>query len=241
MIQDDDERNSSPSTSRFSRRGMMLALVSGGATGLLSVAGLTALAGERPHQRLQDRSKKRNKKQRNKRQDNTQNDKRPNTTNTNTSKGGGLGGFFGLGTSVAFANPTSSTYAIRVTGVNGDVNYVCSQGFNAILSVTEEDGNDESAVTFIIHSPGWNNDLYIQAANYPFGLPSADYDKASNVLNPDGSNSHASRAIVRSDTMSFHTLDVGDSYRLDWEGSSFKIERQSDSSDYKMFLVTALA
>lgn len=127
-------------------------------------------------------------------------------------------------------------------GVNGDVNYVFGPHDNpAILSVTEEDGNDESAVTFIIDYPGWTDKLYIQAANYPFAEPSADYDKAQNVLNADGSNPYASDAIVRSTTMSFHHLSVGESYQLDWEGKSFKVERQSDSSDYKMFLVTALA
>ena len=230
-----------------SRRGLLRALGAGGASGLLAVAGLEAVAGDLPHQRLQDRSKRRNRKQRNKRQDNQDDNQNQNNdnqdNNDNNNGGGGLGSIFGLGTSVAYAHQNADIYDIRVMGENGDVNYVFGPSDpTSILSVTEPDGNDESAVTFIINYPGWTDKLYIQAANYPFSLPSADYDKAQNVLNPDGSNSHASRAIVSSPTMSFHSLDVGDSYQVDWEdGKSFKIERQSDSSDYKMFLVTALA
>jgi hypothetical protein len=230
-----------------SRRRILRLIGVGGTSGLLAAVEQGAWAGRRPHERLQDRTKRRNRKQRNKNQNNQQdqnnnnnnNDNNDNDTNNN---GGGLGGFFGLGTSVAYAHQNSAIYYIRVMGVNGDVNYVFGPSDRpAILSVTEEDGNDESAVTFVIDYPGWTDKLYIQAANYPFGDPSADYDKAQNVLNADGSHPHPSSAVVRSTTMSFHKLDVGESYQLDWEGKSFKIERQSDSSDYKMFLVTALA
>jgi hypothetical protein len=237
-----------------SRRRVLRALGVGGASGILAVVGQGAQAGKRPHERLQDRSKRRNRKQRNKNQqnqDNQQNQNNQNDDNNNDNNkendpnngGGGLGGFFGLGTSVSYAHQNADIYYIRVMGVNGDVNFVFGpHDKTAVLSVTDEDGNDESAVTFIINYPGWADKLYIQAANYPFAEPSADYDKAQNVLNADGSNPHASRAIVISPTMSFHSLDVGDSYQLDWEGGkSFKVERQSDSSDYKMFLVTALA
>lgn len=225
-----------------SRRGLLQALGIGGASGLLAVFGLEAIAGERPHQRLQDRSKRRNRKQRNKRQDNKDNQNQ-NNSNQNSNGGGGLGAFIGRGTSVAYAHQNADIYYIRVFGVNGNVDYVVGPSSPTfILSATEPDGNDESAVTFTINYPGFTDKLYIQAANYPFGDPSADYDNAQNVLNPDGSNSHASRAIVSSPTMSFHQLDVGDSYQLDWQdGRSFKVERQSDSDDYKMFLVTALA
>jgi hypothetical protein len=230
-----------------SRRRILRLIGVGGTSRLLAAVEQGAWAGRRPHERLQDRTKRRNRKQRNKNQNNQQdqnnnnnnNDNNDNDTNNN---GGGLGGFFGLGTSVAYAHQNSAIYYIRVMGVNGDVNYVFGPSDRpAILSVTEEDGNDESAVTFVIDYPGWTDKLYIQAANYPFGDPSADYDKAQNVLNADGSHPHPSSAVVRSSTMSFHKLDVGESYQLDWEGKSFKIERQSDSSDYKMFLVTALA
>ena len=235
-----------------SRRGALLTLGAIGASGLLAVAGQGAWAGKRPHERLQNRSKRRNRKQRNKNQNNQQNEKNQNNqsnqnsnnngNNNSNNGGGGLGGVFGLGTSVAYAHQNSDIYYIRVMGVNGDVNFVFGpHDPPAILSVTDEDGNDESAVTFVIDWPGWTDKLYIQAANYPFGEPSADYDKAQNVLNADGSHPHPSSAVVRSTTMSFHKLSVGESYQLDWEGKSFKIERQSDSSDYKMFLVTALA
>jgi hypothetical protein len=225
-----------------SRRGILRALGVVGASGLLSVVGHEAIAGDLPHQRLQDRSKRRNRKQRNKRQDNQDNNQNQNN-NDNKNGGGGLGSIFGLGTSVAYAQQNADIYYIRVFGVNGNVDYVVGPSSPTfILSVTEPDGNDESAVTFTINYPGFTDKLYIQAANYPFGDPSADYDNAQNVLNADGSNPYASDAIIHSTTMSFHRLDVGDSYQLDWQaGRSFKVERQSDSDDYKMFLVTALA
>ena len=69
-----------------SRRTILRTLGIGAASGPLAVAGLKALAGERPHQRLQDRTPQRNRKQRNKRQNNTN----QNTSN-NTTSGGGLG------------------------------------------------------------------------------------------------------------------------------------------------------
>lgn len=238
-----DQLSRSLATGR-SRRGLVRALGVGAASGLLAAIGLEAVAGERPHQRLQDRSKRRNRKQRNKRQDNNDNQNQNNDTQDNNKNGGGgLGSFIGRGTLVSYSHQNADIYYIRVMGENGDVNYVFGPSDpTSVLSFTDPDGNDESAVTFIIDYPGFVDKLYIQAANYPFGDPSADYDKAQNVLNADGSNSHASRAIVSSPTMSFHQLDVGDSYQLDWQaGRSFKVERQSDSDDYKMFLVTALA
>ena len=227
----------------LSRRGILRALGVGGASGLLAVVGHEAMAGERPHQRLQRRSKRRNRKQRNKNQNNENNNQKNQNNNNSNNGSGGLGGFFGLGTSVAYSHQNAQIYYIRVFGVNGDANFVFGPGdLTTTLSVTEEDGNDESAVTLVIDWPEWTDSLYFQAANYPFGEPSADYDKAQNVLNADGSHPHPSSAVVRSTTMSFHKLDVGESYQLDWEdGKSFKVERQSDSSDYKMFLVTALA
>jgi hypothetical protein len=229
-----------------SRRRILRLLGLGGASGILAVVGQAAQAGKRPHERLQARSKRRNRKQRNRNQNNQNNQQNQNDNNdqdNNDNNGGGLGGVFGLGTSVAYAHQNAHIYYIRVFGVNGDANFVFGPSDpTTILSVTEEDGNDESAVTLVIDWPGWTDKLYFQAANYPFGDPSADYDKAQNVLNADGSHPHPSSAVVRSTTMSFHKLDVGESYQLDWEdGKSFKVERQSDSSDYKMFLVTALA
>jgi hypothetical protein len=249
LNQEHVDQNTRTLGSGLSRRGVLRAIGVVGASGLLAVVGHEAMAGERPHQRLQDRSEQRNRKQRNRKQrnhdknnKNHKNHHNQNNDNDSNDGGGGLGGFFGLGTSVAYSHQNSAIYYIRVMGVNGDVNYVFGPSDKpAILSVTEEDGNDESAVTFVIDYPGWTDKLYIQAANYPFAEPSVDYDKAQNVLNVDGSNPHASAAIVSSTTMSFHHLSVGENYQLDWEGKSFKVERQSDSSDYKMFLVTALA
>jgi hypothetical protein len=251
MDQDRMNQMSRSLAAGLSRRGALRALGVGGASGLLAVAGSEAWAGKRPHERLQARSKRRNRKQRNKNQnnqnnrqnENDNNDRNNNNDNDANHGGGGLGGFFGLGTSVAYAHQNADIYDIRVFGVNGDATFVFGpHDRTTILSVTEPDGNDESAVTLVIDWPGWTDKLYFQAANYPFGDPSADYDKAQNVLNADGSHPHPSSAVVRSTTMSFHKLDVGESYQLDWEdGKSFKVERQSDSSDYKMFLVTALA
>src|SRR3954470_22956626 len=98
-----------------SRRKILRVLGVGGASGLLAVAGLDALAGERPHERLQDRTPTRNKKQRNKKQNNNNNNNNNNNDNT-TSGGGGLGGFFGLGTSVSYAHQNADLYYIRVFG-----------------------------------------------------------------------------------------------------------------------------
>lgn len=244
MDQDRIDQASRSLAAGLSRREALRALGVGGASGLLAVAGSEVGAGKRPHERLQARSKRRNRKQRNRTQRNENQNNQQNQKNNKDANngGGGLGGFFGLGTSVAYSHQNSAIYYIRVFGVNGDVNFVFGPSDpTTILSVTEEDGNDESAVTLVIDWPGWTDKLYFQAANYPFGDPSADFDKAQNVLNADGSHPHPSSAVVRSTTMSFHKLDVGESYQLDWEGKSFKVERQSDSSDYKMFLVTALA
>ena len=119
--------------------------------------------------------------------------------------GGGLGSCIGRGTLVSYSHQNAEIHYIRVMGENGDVNYVFGPSDpTSVLSFTDPDGNDESAVTFIFDYPEWADKLYIQAANHPFALPSADYDRAQNVLNPDGSNSHACRAIVSSPTMSFH-------------------------------------
>jgi hypothetical protein len=57
-----------------SRRGILRALGVVGASGLLAVAGHEAIAGERPHQRLQGRTPKRNRKQRNNKNQNNNND-----------------------------------------------------------------------------------------------------------------------------------------------------------------------
>jgi hypothetical protein len=53
-----------------SRRGLVRALGVSGASVLLAAVGLEAMAGEHPHQRLQDRSKQRNHKRRNNRNKN---------------------------------------------------------------------------------------------------------------------------------------------------------------------------
>jgi len=68
--------------SGLSRRGVLRALSIVGAGGFLAV-GQTASAGERPHQRLQDRTPQRNRKQRNKNDNQNKND--------NNTGGGQLG------------------------------------------------------------------------------------------------------------------------------------------------------
>jgi hypothetical protein len=225
MTQDHSEPISHSEAAGGSRRGILRLLGVGGASGLLALAGLEAMAGERPHERLQDRTPQRNRKQRNKRQNNKNN----NTQNNNG--GGGLGGVFGLGVSVQFNNPTNSTYTIRVVGENGDLNYSCPPGFNAILST------DNTAVVFVIHLDGWKNNLFLQAINPAFGEPyvvsGTEYDCTH--------SGEVSPPIFCGSSMAQTSLDVGESYQLDWEGKSFKAERQSDSSDFKMFLFTALA
>ena len=69
-----------------SRRELMRVLGVGGASSLLAAVGLEAMAGERPHQRLQDRSKQRNRKQRN-----------SNNKNQNSNNNNGGGGQLGSG------------------------------------------------------------------------------------------------------------------------------------------------
>ena len=71
-----------------SRRGLLRALGVGGASGLLAVVGYEAIAGERPHQRLQDRTPKRNRKQRNNR---NKNQVQEQDNNANNGGGGKLG------------------------------------------------------------------------------------------------------------------------------------------------------
>lgn len=214
-----------------SRRGIMRALGVGGAYGLLAVMGHGALAGERPHQHLQDRSKQRNKKQRNKRQNNKSDNSNKGNKQTNNGNGG-LGGFFGLGVSVAFHNPTSSTYTVRVIGENGDLNYTCPPGFNAILST------DDTAVVFAIHLAGWTDNLFLQAINPLVGLPYV-IAGSENVCTHSG---EVSPPIYCGPDASEPSFDVGSSATFSWQsGKSFKAERQSDSTDYKMFLFTAQA
>ena len=230
----DQERIDQPSRTLAagnSRRGLLRALGVGGASGLLAVMGQAAIAGERPHQRLQDRSKHRNRKQRNKRQDNQDNDNKQNNTQ-NTNGGGGLGGVFGLGVSVAFNNPTTSTYTIRVVGENGDLNYTCPPGFNATLST------DDTAVVFAIHLQGWADNLFLQAINPLIGEP---YVISGSEYTCTHSGEVSPPIFCGTDAQE-PSLDVGESAVFSWlNGKSFKAERQSDSSDYKMFLVTALA
>jgi hypothetical protein len=213
-----------------SRREILRTIGVGGASGLLAVVGQEALAADRPHQRLQDRSKQRNKKQRNKRQNNNQNNK--NQSNNNQSKGNQLGGVFGLGVSVAFNNPTSSTYTIRVVGENGDLHYSCPPGFNATLST------DDTAVVFVIHLDGWTDNLFLQAINPLIGEPYV-IAGSENVCTHSG---EVSPPIFCGSDAVEPSLDVGESAVISWQsGKSFKAERQSDSSDFKMFLFTALA
>jgi hypothetical protein len=71
-----------------SRRGILRALGVVGASGLLAVVGHEAMAGERPHQRLQDRTPKRNRKQRNNR---NKNQVQEQDNNANNGGGGQLG------------------------------------------------------------------------------------------------------------------------------------------------------
>ncbi len=65
----------------IARRRVLRALGVVGTSGLLAVMGQAAIAGERPHQRLQDRSKQRNHKQRN--------DKNKKNNNSNSNNDGG--------------------------------------------------------------------------------------------------------------------------------------------------------
>ncbi len=222
MTQDHREPVSSSEAVRNSRRGVLRALGVGGATGLLAVAGLEALAGERPHQRLQDRTPQRNRKQRNKRQNNKNN----NQNNNQTSGGGGLGGIFDtLGTSVAFRNLSDISYEVYV--LNSDQLLECGPGYYATLYA----GSD--LLEFVFRLPEWGEaDLQIGASNPAIGDPWVEYGQEGAC---DSSDQQAAE-----DCYDHHPLDVGDSFAFAWQARSFTAERQSDSSDYKMFLVTAL-
>ncbi len=200
-----------------SRRGMLRTLGVVGASGLLAVVGHEARAADRPHERLQDRSGQRNRKQRN--NDKNQNNKNKNnqTNNNGSQNTNQLGDVFALGCSVAFNNQISVTYNVTVIGANGNVLLDCPPGFNSTLSV------NDGPVTFVIHSSGWEKDLWIQAFNPDFGAPGVVY--------------RANECAGDCDTS--HTLSEGEGFWIDWNGNSFLVERQSDSSDYKMFFVTA--
>jgi len=99
------------------------------------------------------------------------------------------------------------------------VNYVCPTYWNNTLSVAD----DDRPVTFVIQYSGWADNLWIQAHNPLFGEPVVGY-KANTCAG---------------DCETTYNLSVGESFILDWYGTPFKVERQSDSSDNKMFLVTA--
>jgi hypothetical protein len=207
--------------SGLSRREVLRVLGVGGAGGIL-VVGPAARAGERPHENLLDRTPQRNRKQRNNK---NKNNKNQNQNNDNETNGGGgqLGGWFSLGCSVAFRNQNSDAYAIEVIGENGDLFLDCPPGFNATLSA------DDTAVEFNIYHEGWAKGLYIVAVNPDVGEPEVKYRQAGGC----------DKGAI--DCTTTQSLSVGEAFTLDWNGASFYVERQSDSTDYKMFLVTALA
>lgn len=234
MTQDHGDQMSCSEAAGRSRRGILRMLGVGGASGLLAVAGLEVMAGDRPHQRLQDRTPKRNRKQRNKRQANNDNQ----NTNQNSNGGGGLGGTFQLGVSVEFNNPTDTTYNVRVAGENGDVKYVWGPGKRAVLSVTD-DGSP--GVTFAIQFPGWIDNLFIQAKNPAVGEPEVNYAAEAVCITSDGYFAERGTSSGFCDLTS-NGLSVAETLTITWlDGKEFTVERQSDSSDYKMFLVTALS
>jgi hypothetical protein len=75
----------------LSRRGVLRALSVVGASGIVAVVGQAALAGERPHERLQDRTSQRNRKQRNNRRNNNNQNNNQNNNNATNDGGGRLG------------------------------------------------------------------------------------------------------------------------------------------------------
>lgn len=225
MTQDHRDQIRRSEAAGNSRRRILQMLGVGGASGLLAVLGLEAMAADRPYERLQDRSKRRNRKQRNNNQNNNNQNTKPNNQNSNG--GGGLGDIFALGSSVAFSNPTASTYTIQVIGPNGDVNFTCPPGFNATLS------HSDISVEFIIRYAGAHADLYMRAYNPDVGEPYVAYE-----IN-GGCVGNCSPGPVG---LASNAFSVGEIFTIPWfDGKSFQVERQSDSSDYKMFLVTALA
>jgi hypothetical protein len=74
--------------SGLSRRGVLRTLRAVGASGLLAVVGHEAMAADRPHEILQDRTEQRNRKQRNNNKNNNNNRNNKNNTN-DTNDGGG--------------------------------------------------------------------------------------------------------------------------------------------------------
>jgi hypothetical protein len=231
MTQDDDEQISRTLAAGNSRRKILRALGVVGASGLLAVAGLEVMAGERPHQRLQGRTPQRNRKQRNKNNNNNQNNNSNNNQNTNG--GGGLGSIFGLGTSLSFHNQSTVTFWVQIPASGQGL--WCGPGFSGTL-----DAGDE-AVTFVInYSPQWSGSLHIGAFNPDIGEPWVEFGREGACDSSDPQHVE--------DCYDHHPLSVGESFQFDWGGApdgveqrSFKAERQSDSSDYKMFLITALA
>lgn len=206
--------------SGLSRRGVLRALGVGGASGILAMVGHEAVAGERPHQRLRDRTPQRNRKQRTNRRRNNNRNTDNQANNKNNNQTNQLGSVFGLGTSVAFDNQLSVTYKVTVIGENGNVEYECPPDWNNTLSVTDDDG----AVTFVIQYAGWEKNLWIQAHNPLFGAPVVGY-KAN--------------GCDTGDCETTQTLGEDEGFWIDWYDNRFLVHRQPDSSDYKMFLVTA--
>jgi hypothetical protein len=211
MNQEHIDQNTRPLGSGLSRRGMLRTLGGIGAGGLLAVVGHEAQAADRPHQRLQDRTPQRNRKQRNK-----NNNQNKNATN-DTQNANQLGDALALGCSVAFTNQIAVTYKVTVIGENGNVLFDCPPGFNSTLSV------NDGPVTFVIQYSEWEKDLWIQAFNPDFGAPGVVY-QANGCADDCGTT---------------QTLSEETGFWINWYGNSFLVERQLDSSDYKMFFVTA--
>jgi hypothetical protein len=206
-----------------SRRGVLRTLGVVGASGLLAMVGQAARAADRPHENLQDRSEQRNRKQRNnnKNNNNNRNNQNNNNNNNNNNQTNQLGSTFGLGVSVEIYNQNSATYSVRFADDVVVTQY--PPGYRAILLQSSADFG------FVFQYPRWGgSDLLMVASNPDIGEPEMMY-----ML--DGGCGPVDCSTTQS-------LSVGESFIISWnDGKSFKVERQSDSSDYKMFLVTALA
>jgi hypothetical protein len=131
-------------------------------------------------------------------------------------------GLFSKGCSVSFRNQNSVTYTVKcsVADARGiSATRDCPRGFSDKILSADDD------IQGTIHVPGWPQDLVLLAQNPAIGQPSAALGPAQYIAYQG------------------HSLAEGEGFDyIGWDSTSrFHMERLADSSDYKEFLITALA
>jgi hypothetical protein len=150
----------------------------------------------------------------------------PNNVSNNGRGVNQLGGIFSMDCSVSFRNQSAVSYEVYLR--NTDQLLECGPGFSGPLYA----GGD--LLEFVFRLPEWGEeDLQLGFSNPDIGEPWVEYGQ-------EGICDSSDQQQVQ-DCYDHHPLDVAEIVRFDWQERSFSVERQSDSSDYKMFLVTALA